>query len=98
MYEVQGSYLMYLQRPKEAITSFTKALEIHSSGYAIYYNRAVAYRQLSMPTESLADYDKYLKFIDPGRFKFTLYITHTLLQMTEKSPMLTLEKLKFFCN
>lgn len=66
MYELQGCQLVFLQRYEEATTAFTKAIEMDSTKYCLYYDRAVAYRKLMRSSESNADYDKYLKFIDPG--------------------------------
>lgn len=65
MYELQAGYFMYLKKVREGIYSYTKAIELQGD-YSLYYCRASAYRLLDKPSESIADFDTYLKHIGPG--------------------------------
>lgn len=60
----RATALTYLNRYKEAIPSYEKALQIKSD-YRVWYNRAVALSSVNKPEDALSSYDHALQ-IDPN--------------------------------
>lgn len=56
-----GVELRHANRTKEAIACFTQAVTLDPSHASSYYERALAYLQLQMPTESKADLQRAIE-------------------------------------